>query len=71
VACTELHGHINDSPGQEVIVRLVAHRRFISIPRVRSAAKREVGDCGGPQFLDSIRPTGESKKAGGNHSGIE
>jgi hypothetical protein len=28
VACTELHGHINDSPGQEVIVRLVAHRRL-------------------------------------------
>jgi hypothetical protein len=24
VACTELHGHINDSPGQEVIARLVA-----------------------------------------------
>ncbi len=69
VACTELHAHMNDNSG-DVIVRswrTGAHQ----YSAVALYPKLEKADAVVQQFMDSIHPTGEYKKPGGNHSGIE
>ena len=61
VACTELHGHINDRPDEEVIVRSwrTGAHQYSAVAVYRKDEKSEVA---AQQFLDSIRPTGEYKK---------
>ena len=69
VACAELHAHMNDNSG-DVIVRswrTGAHQ----YSAVALYPKSEKSDAGVQQFLESIHPTGDYKKPGGNHSGIE
>jgi hypothetical protein len=70
VACTELHGHLNQDAEQELIVRSwrTGAHQYSAVAAYR---KSPTSEAVAQQFLDSIRPIGDYKRPASLSSGSE